>query len=133
MAQGSAHIQLQVTLQEQLIRAIVREEIVKALGALKREADRLDMPYETAELDSRALTNIAQAAEGAIQRLTCSHPKYYTWHDVPRCGRCGEPEEAPANPFEDKPLDPDCNHAFSAENGVSACQLCEGVKTDAKG
>lgn len=87
---------------EQLIRTIVREEIVNALGVLKREAEHLDMPYETAELDSRALSNIAEAAEGAVRRLTCSHPEYYTWHDVPRCGRCGEPQPIPANPFETK-------------------------------
>lgn len=102
MAQGSAHIRLQLELQEKLIRAIVREEIINALGALKREAEHRNMPYETAELDSRALSNIAEAAEGAVRRLTCPHPEYYTWDDVPRCGRCGEPQSMPANPFETK-------------------------------
>lgn len=92
----------QRTAQEKLIRRIVREEIVNALGALAREAVELDMPYETAELDSRALENIKQAAEGAVKRLTCDHPEYYTWHDVPKCGRCGEPEPEPVNPFEDE-------------------------------
>lgn len=93
---------LQARAQDDVFRAIVREEIIRALGALKREAEHLDMPYETAELDSRAFANLAQAAEGAVQRLTCSHPSYYTWHGESRCGRCGEPETMPANPFNDQ-------------------------------
>lgn len=88
---------------EQLIRTIVREEIVRALGALAREADSLDAPYETAELDSRALSNIKEAAEGAVRRLTCPHERYYSWHGGrdSRCSACGEPEPEPQNPFEE--------------------------------
>jgi hypothetical protein len=89
-------------LEDERIRRIVREELVAALGALAREADHLDAPYETAELDSRALGNIKAAAEGAVKRLTCSHPDYYTWYEVSKCARCGEPEPAPVNPFEGK-------------------------------
>jgi hypothetical protein len=88
---------------EDAIRKIVREEIVNALGALARSADQLDMPYETAELDSRALENIKAAAEGAVRRLTCPHGTYQDWGpESRRCSRCGEPEPAPVNPFEDR-------------------------------
>lgn len=82
------------------VRAVVREEIAKAFGALARESAYLDYPYETAELDSRALSNIKEAAEGTVKRLTCPHEEYSTWHDVPKCARCGEPEPEPRNPFE---------------------------------
>jgi hypothetical protein len=88
-------------LEEARIRAIVREEIVNALGALKREAEHQDMPYETGELESSALSTIGKVAEGTVARLTCEHPSYPKWHGVSRCGRCGEPEPAPVNPFED--------------------------------
>lgn len=108
------------------VRSIVREEIVRALGALAREADHLGMPYETAELDSRALGNIKAAAEGAVQRLLCPHEKHYIWYGVSRCARCGEPETMPENPFTS--LDPNCNHAFTTEDDVTKCQICEGVK-----
>lgn len=84
--------------EEARIRRIVREEIVAAMGALAREADHLDAPYETAELDSRALENIKAAAEGAVKRLTCEHEFTSAWG--PRCARCGEPEPEPQNPFE---------------------------------
>lgn len=87
---------------EQLIRAIVREEIVNAFGALRREADHQDMPYETGELESAALSAIGRVMEGTISRLTCDHPSYYPWRGSSRCGRCGEPEPLPANPFETK-------------------------------
>lgn len=83
------------------VRSIVREEIVRALGALAREADHLDRPYGTAELDSRALGNIKAAAEGAVQRLLCPHEKHISWGggQDPRCARCDEPEKMPENPF----------------------------------
>lgn len=89
--------------QEQCIRKIVQEEIVKALGALAREADSQDMPYETGELESSALSAIGKVAEGAVRRLTCTHETYYSWHGGrdPRCGSCGEPQPEPVNPFED--------------------------------
>jgi hypothetical protein len=31
---------------------------------------------------------------------------------------------------EAEPLDPGCKHAFATANGVTTCQICEGVKTD---
>lgn len=87
---------------EQAVRRIVREEIVNALGALKREADYQDTPYETAELDSRALGNIAQVAEGVIQRLNCPHERYGSyWAGESRCSTCGEPEPELADPFKE--------------------------------
>lgn len=88
--------------QRSYIRRIVREELVAALQAMAREADRLDMPYETAELDSRALDNISKVAEGTVTRLTCPHEKTWTWSDKERCSRCGEPIPAPDNPFEEQ-------------------------------
>lgn len=109
---------------EKLVRRIVQEEIAKAFGALGREAASLDMPYETAELDSRALENIKQAAEGTVQRLTCPHEKYSSWGGLrvqsrSRCDRCGEPEPEPEDPFKD----PACNHAYALEDSPS-CLLC---------
>lgn len=91
-------------LAEDDVRRIVREEVVRVFGALAREASSLDMPYETAELDSRALENIRAAAEGAVQRLTCPHEEYLSWGpaSVPQCSRCGEPEPEPVNPFEEE-------------------------------
>lgn len=91
-------------LNEADVRRIVREEIVAAFGVLAREAKSLDMPYETAELDSRALENIRAAAEGAVQRMTCPHEEYMSWGSGqdPRCSRCGEPRPEPVNPFEDE-------------------------------
>lgn len=112
---------------EAQVRQIIREEIVKAFQVLGRAASYLDVPYETAELDSRALGNIEDAAEATVRRLTCKHERHYDWGNERRCDLCGEPEPAPADPFAS--LDPDCNHAFSTEDGVTRCQLCEGVKT----
>lgn len=102
MAQGNAHRQLGLELQEKWVRAIVREEIVNALGALGREASHQDMPYETGELESAALSAIGKVAEGAVQRLICPHETYSAWHGVSRCSRCGEPEPPPGNPFEEQ-------------------------------
>lgn len=110
------------------IRAIVREEIVNALGALGREADSLDS-YDTGELESAALNAIGKAADGTVQRLTCPHERYTHWGTGSLCTRCGEPEPAPENPFKDKEPDPDCNHAWLVlEDGSRVCQLCEGVR-----
>lgn len=130
MAHGSAHVRLQLDLQEKLVRAIVQEEIVKALQALGREAAHLDMPYETGELESSALSAVGKVAEGTVARLTCEHEEYPLWNDR-RCSQCGEPEPTPVNPFEGKPLNPGCNHAFARddESGEVRCQVCEGVKS----
>lgn len=99
MAHGSAHVRLQLDLQEKLVRAIVQEEIVKAFRAFGREAAHLDMPYETGELESSALSAIGKVVEGTVARLTCPHDEYPLWNDR-GCSRCGEPEPAPVNPFE---------------------------------
>ena len=90
-------------LNEEDVRRIIREEIIRAFGALEREAGSLDS-YETAELDSRALAQVARAAEGAVVRLTCPHEEYRDWGygPQPQCARCGEPEPQPVNPFEEK-------------------------------
>jgi hypothetical protein len=105
---------------EHVVRTIVREEIVRAFQALKREADSLDMPYETAELDSRALGNIVQSAEGAVKRLTCTHEEYWDWGGRSNCARCGEPEPEPVNPFEP------CDHAWEQDEHYkpTECMLC---------
>lgn len=84
--------------------SIVREEIVRVFQALGREASHLDAPYETAELDSRALSNIMEAAERTVRRLTCPHERYSTsvvQGAAPYCARCGEPEAMPDNPFKE--------------------------------
>jgi hypothetical protein len=54
---------------ETRIRAIIREEIDRAFQAMSVAANGLDMPYETSELDSRALTNIGQAADRAAHEF----------------------------------------------------------------
>ena len=95
-----AHAELRTQLQDQWIRAIVREEIAAALRALAREADHQD-EYETPEITSRALSAIGEAAEGAAKRITCEHEFTSAWG--PRCARCGEPEPEPVNPFEEAP------------------------------
>jgi hypothetical protein len=75
------------------VRAMMREEIALAFGALSAAASYLDMPYETSELDSRALTNIGQAADRAAQEYEA------------RCETADEERaEAAKNPFaEPKP------------------------------
>lgn len=83
------------------VRRIVCEEIVRALQAMGREADHRDMPYETAEIDSRALSNIRTVAEGAVSRITCEHERVALYYGELRCTSCGEPEPVPANPFEE--------------------------------
>src|ERR1044072_3802111 len=40
-----------------------REEIARAMKALKEAADRADMPYETGELESSALRAVGNAAD----------------------------------------------------------------------
>lgn len=80
------------------VRRVVREEIVKALQALAREAEHQDS-YDTPEITSRALDALHAAAEGAVKRLTCEHEYDAVWG--PRCTRCGEPEPEPVNPFEE--------------------------------
>lgn len=95
-----ARLQLQNL--EDLVRTIVREEIAKAFGALAREAEHQDMPYETGELEASALRVLKSTAEGTVTRLTCEHGEYNTWRGETRCDKCGEPEEVPANPFEGK-------------------------------
>lgn len=82
------------------IRRIVREEIARAFGALGREAESQDMPYETGEIEAAALRALKHTAEGTVTRLTCGHEAYSSYYGAPRCDRCGEPEPQPVNPFE---------------------------------
>jgi hypothetical protein len=112
------------------IRAIVREEIVNALGVLRRAADH-EFNSTESEIAERAATVLESVAGSTAYRLTCPHERYTTWGSGPRCSRCGEPEPEPEpeNPFE-KPLDPHCDHAFAVEGSVRSCQICGGVKTN---
>ncbi len=102
MAQGSAHTQLRAAITEDWVRAVVREEIVKAFGALAREAQGLDVPYDTDREDSNVYRLITRAAEGAAQRLTCEHEEYFPWAGGPRCSDCDEPQPQPADPFKEE-------------------------------
>lgn len=86
---------------EARVRAIVREEIVAALGVLGRAAASEYLSTES-EIAERAATTVGAVAENAVVRLTCKHQRYYTWYDVLKCARCGEPEPEPVNPFETK-------------------------------
>lgn len=88
--------------QKEQVRKIVREELVRAFGMLAREADSLDVAYETPELDSRALENVRASASGVVDRLECAHEEYQTYGDPRKCRSCGEPEPEPVNPFEDQ-------------------------------
>lgn len=84
------------------VRRIVREELAAAFRAHAREADEQD-GYDTAELDSRALSNIRSAAEGTARRLTCPHEAYETYYSPPRCSRCGEP--GPEQPTQEEQIE----------------------------
>lgn len=76
---------------ETRIRAIIREEIALAFGALSASAQYLDMPYETSELDSRALSNIGQTADQAVREYEA------------RCETADEQRaEDAANPFAER-------------------------------
>jgi hypothetical protein len=82
------------------VRRIVREEIVKALGMLSREASHLD-GYDTDTIEMYALGAISKAADGAVTRMTCPHESYWGPGPQPSCARCGEPAPDPVNPFEE--------------------------------
>lgn len=51
------------------VRRIVREEIVKAMKTLAAEAEDCDVAYETDEILSTALGAVAQAAEKAARTV----------------------------------------------------------------
>lgn len=123
---------------KEAVRALVREEIRAALGALAQTADDCDMPYETPELDSRAYQagrEVAQRALIELKKCWTEGHEFKTIYNEPTvtCRRCLTPVPEPVNPFE-KPLDPSCHHAFATdhlpESTITTCQLCEGVKTD---
>jgi hypothetical protein len=81
---------------ETRVRALIREEIALAFRALSVAANDLDMPYETSELDSRALTNIEQAADRAAHEFK------------ELCETADEQRvEDAKNPFEEKTTDAD--------------------------
>lgn len=117
---------------EARVRAVVREEIVAALQVLGRAADYEYRSTES-EIAERAATTVGAVAENAVVRLTCKHERYTDWGSRSYCSRCGEPEPEPVNPFEPRPLEPGCNHAFATEfqadeTPVTTCQICGGVK-----
>ena len=77
---------------EARVRTVIREETTLALRALSIAANDLDMPYETSELDSRALSNIGQAADRAA----------HEYKEL--CEKADEQRaEVAANPFEETP------------------------------
>lgn len=55
------------------IRTLVREEIRRAFQVLRAEAEDLDIPYDTAEITSRALGAVASAAERAADNVQEAH------------------------------------------------------------
>lgn len=66
------------TVNEDDVRRIVREELVKALQTLKSEASDLDMPYETGALESAGFQAVASAAGAAAKAVAgpencCTH------------------------------------------------------------
>lgn len=129
MAQGSAHIQLQVALQEKLIRAIVREEISRALELLGLTADR-SIGYYTDHIETTVMTGIRDTADSAVRRMrddedpynapadaTCPACRHFirkhtdtnaTWGSQRTCYGCtgctakDAPDDVPANPFDDQ-------------------------------
>lgn len=89
---------------EDRLRAVVREEITRALDALARSADACNMAYETPEIDSRAYQAGREVATGALASLTrCwtdGHAFSSDWGEaLSECRRCGAP--AP-DPFQEK-------------------------------
>lgn len=129
MAQGSAHIQIQMALQEQLIRAIVREEIVRALELMGITADR-SVGYYTDHIETTVMTGIRDTAQTAVRRMrdpedpynapadatcpACRHltrkhghlsgtrPGQRACYGCTGCTAGEAPDDVPANPFETK-------------------------------
>lgn len=85
-------------LSEDRVREIVREEIVTAFQAFRRETER----YDGGEIRGMAADALSSVLDGTVVRLTCKHEKYQDWGygPQPQCARCGEPEPVPPNPFE---------------------------------
>jgi hypothetical protein len=95
--------ELRTQIQEQWIRAIVREEIVEAFRVLGRAAHTEGNSTES-EIAERAASVLELVAGGVALRLTCPHKEYTGWTpDYQTCTRCGEPEPEPVNPFEGDP------------------------------
>lgn len=92
---------------ETRLRAIVREEIGRAFKALNAAANDLDMPYETSELDSRALRNIAEAADRAA-------------HEFKELCETADEQQAqdPKNPFAEPGEQPHIHRFEYADDGV---------------
>lgn len=85
---------------EHVVRTIVREEILSVLGVLGRAAAH-EYRMTGSEIAERAACTIEAVAEATAKRLVCSHPEHYAWGTERHCTRCGEPEELPADPFQD--------------------------------
>ena len=88
------------------VRTVIREEITRTLNALSQAADELDMPYETAELDSRAYQAAREISKRAVASLNVCWTEGCTFtsawgRPVTACARCGAPEPVPADPFQD--------------------------------
>lgn len=58
-----------MSITEQEVRRIVREEIKQVLESLAVEADRADTPYETGELASAGLQAVAEAATLTVKAM----------------------------------------------------------------
>lgn len=86
-------------------RAMMREEIALALGALSAAANHLDMPYETGEIEGTALRAITQSADRAVQEYEA------------RCEAADAERDASTNPFEE-PAKPHVHRFEYADDGA---------------
>jgi hypothetical protein len=85
------------------VRAVVREEIGLAFGALARSADKADIAYDTPEIESRVYSGVQTVAEAALQDIRLCWTEghlHEEWGQVyETCRRCRAPQP---NPFETK-------------------------------
>lgn len=84
------------------VRAVVREEIALAFGALAVSADKAD-GYETPEIEGRIYSGLKEVAEAAVRDIKLCWTEghlHEEWGQVyEKCRRCGAEQE---NPFETK-------------------------------
>ena len=82
------------------VRAIVREEIVKALAVMVRSAQYESQAQER-EIESRAAATVEDVAAGVARRLTCEHE--FMDYQPDACWHCDDPAPEPGtvDPFEE--------------------------------
>lgn len=88
------------------VRAIVREEIVKAMAVMVRSARYEGITTES-EIAERAAAVCEAVADGVACRMTCEHE--FKDYQPDMCWSCDEPAPEPVDPF--------CTHAYDMSEG----------------